>query len=424
MTAGVRRACSFVVAALAALARDARGEVREAAERLADAWRSRGAAVAVEAPRFLSEDQTLAIVLPDLPDGACTTVVLLGPRGLGFHVTPGDGHEVAARLPSEAGVLSIERCSETLAPPLLVSSDSGRGALEIVVARSDEPLPSVQSVLPERTGGGLGPMPDPGALPALPLPEKRAEVAELRGRRDGAVIEPRFAWRSGVDGSGGGRLTLEPGCHTLHLFAPDPRARRPGKAHLDLDAEMRDEAGERLLARDRTDAPDVQLAVCLGEATEGDVTFVGAPPNVAVLVTHVSWPIPAQLPFLWGPDARGRMARVLLDRHVVPPPSWAAQLAQGGSGMTPVPLEIHPGACYLAVVAPVQGSARAIGLRVTVGGRSASDDRGIEDAGAAVAFCAGAQPRALAEVEAHGTPLLGWGLALFELTRSEWDPPR
>jgi hypothetical protein len=43
---------------------------------------------------------------------------------------------------------------------------------------------------------------------------------------------------------------------------------------------------------------------------------------------------------------------------------------------------------------------------------------------AAVAFCAGDRSHAAAEVEAHGTPLFGWGLALYRLAGAVWDIPR
>src|SRR5262249_24184424 len=106
--------------------------------------------------------------------------------------------------------------------------------------------------------------------------------------------------------------------------------------------------------------------------------------------------------------------------HVVSLTSEAVFLAQGGSGVTPVPLAVEPGACYLAVATLVHEGAR-IGLRVHVGAFGAADDRGGADDGAAVAFRARGRPRAPPEVEARGTPLLGWGLALFRLQSNIWE---
>jgi hypothetical protein len=423
-------ACSLVAAG-ASYGRDARAELHESVERLAEAWRGVGASVVIDKTRFLNDDsddqRPIVVVLPELPEGECTTIVMMGARGLGFHVrlvgvggVAGEDPEVK-RVPSAAGAVSIERCGD--APRrLIVASDSGRGALETVVARSSRPLPPLRTVLPERSGGMLLPVSEPGLLPPLPPPDKRAEVTETRARRDGAVIATRVTWTAGVDGAGTGELTLDPGCHSVQLFAVDPRALRAGRrGKLDLDAEMRDGADDRMLARDRTDAPDAQLSVCVGESTHVGILFAGSPPGAPVLVAHAAWALPDHLPAVWGSEARGRMAHVLLARHVTSLPSEPVQLAQGGYGLTPVPLSIEPGACYLALVTLVKETTRALGLRVHVGTSDAADDRGIDQDGAAVAFCAGQRTHALADIEARGTPLLGWGLALYRLQSGIWE---
>jgi hypothetical protein len=403
-------------------------QLHAAVDRLAEAWRASGASVVVDKTRFLNDDETVVVSLPDAPDAECTTVVLLGSRGMGFHVRPADrgaDDDASARIPSEAGAVSIERCGATPPHRLLVTSDSGRGALETLVARSAKPMESMRTILPERTGGTTAPAPEPGSLPPLPPPEKRAEFAEARAKRDGALILSRTTWTAGADGTGAGDDTLEPGCHALQLFALDPRAggapTPSPRGKLDLDAEMRDPSSDRVLARDRTDAPDARLDLCVGETTNVEVVFVGAPANAPVLVAHSAWPLPDRLPSLWGGEARARMAHVLLSRHVKSLVREPVLLAQGGSGTTPVPLKVEPGACYLALVAVVQGATRAVGLRVHVGTHDAYDDRGIDENGAVVAFCAGDRAGALAEVEAHGTPLLGWGMALYRVGSSAWE---
>ena len=418
-------AAGAIAAAVLAGPRAADAQLHASVDRLAEAWRAVGAAVVVDRSRFLNEDETVVVTLPELPDAACTTVVLLGSRGMGFHVRAADrggDDEPSARIPSEAGALSIERCGASPPHRLLVTSDSGRGALETVVARSPRPLESMRTILPERTGGTTTPAPEPGTLPPLPAPEKRADFAEARAKRDGALILSRTTWTAGPDGTGAGDDTLEPGCHALQLFALDPRTASPGqRGKLDLDAEMRDASGDRVLARDRTDAPDARLDLCVGEPTNVEIVFVGAPGGAPVLVAHSAWPLPDRLPALWGSEARARMAHVLLSRHVKSLLREPVLLAQGGSGSTPVPLKVEPGGCYLALVTVVQGATRAVGLRVHVGTRDAYDDRGIDENGAVVAFCAGDRTRALAEVEAHGTPLLGWGMALYRVASSAWE---
>lgn len=426
--------CFVATGACLLVAGDARagGTLVDESSRLADAWRAVGASVVVDKPRFLledgDEDHHLVIALPDLPEGECTTIALLGARGLGFHVRLADtssDEPSVKRVPSIAGALVIERCGEPAPPRIVVSSDSGRGAFETIVARSSKPLPPLRTVLPERTGGVVTPALEPGSLPPLPPPDRRADVAETRARRDGATIATRGSWNAGPDRAGAGEIVLAPGCHMLELFAVDPRAVHPGmRGRLDLDGEMRDEGGERVLARDRSDAPDVTLVKCVGETTPVQVVFAGAPPDSPVLVSHFSWPLPAHLPDLWGNEPRARMARVLLERHVRSLRAEPVALAQGGYGLTPVPLSIEPGACYLAVVALVREAARSVGLRVHVGSTIAADDRGIEDDGAAVAFCAGERTTALADVEARGAPLLGWGMALYRMQSDAWEADR
>jgi hypothetical protein len=421
-------AASAVAVAAATSEPVAFAQLHAAVDRIAEAWRSAGAFVVVDKSRFLNDDETIVLVVPALPQGACTTVVLLGARGLGFHVRVTEepsGDDSLARLSSEAGALTLERCGDALPHRLLVTCDSGRGALETVVARSAKPLRPLQDVLPERTGTATATAPEPGLLPPMPTPDKRADLAEARARRDGATISLRTTWNAGPDGSGMGEDTLDAGCHTLQLFAVDPRSSSPSRrVKLDLDAEMRDESGDRILARDRTDAPDAKLTLCVGETTNVEVVFAGSPAGAPVLVVHFMWPLPERLPTVWGIEARARMAHVLLARHAGSLLREPILLAQGGSGTTPVPLTVEPGSCYMAIVSLVQGATRAVGLRVHVGVRDAFDDRGVDENGAVVAFCSGDRTLAQAEVEARGTPLLGWGLALYRLAASTWELPQ
>jgi hypothetical protein len=423
-----RRATAVVTVALAtAWAPVARAELRETAERVAQAWRERGAYVVVDRTRFLNDDESAPLALPPLPElpGAeCTTVVLLGARGLGFHANLGRGgpDEEAGRIPSEAGALSFERCGEAMPRRIVVTADSGRGALELVVARSARGVKPLREILPERASSTHAPSAEPGSLPVLSAPARRAELAEARARRDGATVAPRATWEARAAGTGSGADVLAPGCHVIELLAPDPRATAPdGRGKLDLDAEMRDGSGDRVLARDRSDAPDARLSVCVGEDTPIQVAFVGAPPRAPVLEVRWSWPLPARLPSVWGAEGVARMAHVLLTRRAGPLPHAPAALLQGGSGLTPLAVHVLPGACYVALLAVTQGSARTITLRARVGTRESLDDRGPDENGGVVAFCAEASDAAVVDVEAHGTPLLGWGLALYRVVDAVWE---
>jgi hypothetical protein len=288
------------------------------------------------------------------------------------------------------------------------------------VAYADAVLPSLRNRLPERLGGAVPQAVDPGALPALPPPERRADAAEARGRREGAAVDVRRILASGSEGTGTARVDLAPGCHRIELFAPEPRsggARH--RARLDVDAELRDEAKDEILARDRGDAPDAHLETCVGVRTSALVSFGGAPSVIDLQLTHARWPIPANLPEVFGPDGRARMTGALRSRAVTLPPERAAFLATGVAGSTPVAFDVEPGACYVGVAAIVRGTARAFSLRATVGARDTEDDRG-SSGGAVVAFCSYDRSRAAVDVDVRGGSS-GWGLAVFRVASGIWE---
>ena len=429
-----RAVVSLLAAPLAFAASDARADTaREIADRVAEQWRSAGGKVTALPSRFLFDDETALVPLPESTDAeGCTHVALVGARGLSFRARLSDASsdplapEFGGRGASVAGVLELRRCSaDRPVRHLIVTSDAGRGALEIIVARAPSALPALTAVVPERTGGALPPVPDTGALPMLPPQEKRAEVAEARSKREGAKIEKRGTLKAGDDGGGEDELVLQPGCHRVELFARDPRADRTGRRfRLDVDAELRDPSNaDRVLARDRTEAPDARLEACVGRATRTTVVFAGAVPNGDVTTTLASWPLPEHLPAMWGPVARSKMARVMFTRHIAAPAEEPVFLAQGSSGTTPFPLSVEIGGCYMAVVALTHGHARALQIRTVIGTRESTDERGVAEEAALSAFCVNAQEQAHIEVHARGTAI-GWGIALYHMKSGAWEQGR
>jgi hypothetical protein len=404
---------------------------------VAESWREAGAAVTREVPHFLNEGETITLATPAGPERTCLTLAFIGARGLSFRAWVGDtGADGSSdeHTSSVAGVLEITSCG---VPPFRfvhLRSEAGRGAVETVIGRSNPTLPLATTVLLERTGGVLPPPPEPGALPPLPSPEKRADVAEARAHRDGAKTSARETWTAGADGKGEARLVLEAGCHRVELFAPEMRLGLPGghpasngtsfsrRMRLDLDATMRDEDG-LLLAHDHTSAPDARIDVCVGETTTTLMLFEGAPSGSPVLTTHASSPLPEHLPVTWGRETRARMAAALLPRHMGELKESPILLVQGASGLTPVPIEVEPGACYLAVAALEQGHAHGLGLRALLGAREAVDERGTNDESSAVAFCVQDREQVRLEVDARGRRV-SWGLALFRVASGVWDLPR
>ncbi|MGH7270180.1 MAG: hypothetical protein ACREJ3_07080, partial [Polyangiaceae bacterium] len=105
----------------------ARADLRDSVERVTRAWSSAGAMVVVEGTRFIKDGETLVVPLPEAPDAECTTVVLMGARGLGFYATLGEeqGDATSGRIESEAGAVSIELCAQSPPRQLAVTSESG-----------------------------------------------------------------------------------------------------------------------------------------------------------------------------------------------------------------------------------------------------------------------------------------------------------
>jgi hypothetical protein len=420
--------------------RQARAEsLQVSAARVAEAWRDDGAFVVRDEARFLSDGETLKIKVPSGESGSpdmpganvpvgnlprnCQSIAFIGARGLSFHASLAPEDPADERIASVAGILELTSCGAAPFLYVWIKSDAGRGAIETVAAFSAEPPTSPSAVLLDRTGGVLPPAPEPGALPPLPTPEKRAETAEARARREGTRAENRASWTAGPDGKGEGRLVLEAGCHRIELFANENRVRKKGRfPRLDLDATLRDEDG-LLLAHDHSSAPDVRIDVCVGEATTSVVLFEGAPSGSSVTLTHAWLPLSEHLPLTFGRSTRARMAAALWPRHIGGLGEDAVLLAQGASGITPIPVEVEPGGCYVAVVALEQGHARGLGLRAKVGERESVDERGTNDDASAVAFCAEDRDRAHLEVDARSTGV-SWGLALFRVASGVWERAR
>ncbi len=427
------RAAWLVVSAGAALcaARPARADgesLRQEADRVEDEWRKAGAIVMRSPTRFLYDNETSTLLLPEPETSpqACTTVAMIGGRGVSFHAkVPGADEDPMSddsptRAASVAGVLEIAGCGAA-APPLerlQVTSDAGRGALEIVVARSARAMAPIRTLLPERTGGALPAPPDAGMPPLLAPPEKRADAAEARAKRDGGAVLPRASWTASDDGSGDHRVQLEAGCHRVEVFAPDSRIRPARRRRLDVDAEIRD-ADEELLARDRTDGADARVEVCVGAPIDATVIFAGAPAASSILVSHAWWPIPPHVPSGWGPEPRARIAHALLGRKAMAPTEDPVALYGGLAGATSIPLPVEAGACYLAVTTVTNGHARGLGLRAAVGAHEAHDERMRDDDAAIVAFCATDEPVTRLEVEARGASIT-WGLAVYRVEGHAW----
>ncbi len=405
-----------VCAGISSWARAAQAaDIHDLAGRVEAEWRPAQSRVEALPPRFLFDDESVKLRLPEQGKSACVTIGIIGARGMSFHVKalgggeqdPGDDGS-AARASSVAGVLTLSRCGIST-ERIMLSNDAGRGTVEIVVAFGSVSPPPLQTVLLERTGGAAVPLPDTGPAPPLPLAEERARRADARAAAESADILEHQRGDAESDGTGEVDVALTPACHAIDVFAETGKRTR----RLDLDAEIRDEDGT-VLARDRSEAADAHLFVCVGENTKAQVQFVGAPTRAPVFVSHAVWPLASTLPMVWGAKPRARMASALRTRHLPPPTERAVYLAQGASGETALTVPVLPASCYVAVAAVTSGHPRGLGLRATVGRAESSDERAPGDESGAVAFCTTAERRVRIGVDARGAGVM-WGLSLFRV---------
>jgi hypothetical protein len=387
-------------------------DIHDLAGRVQAEWKVSSTRVEALPPRFLFDDESVKLRLPEQAGATCVTVGIIGARGMSFHVKAAgaspDDDGTDARASSVAGVLTLSRCDKAT-ERIVLTNDAGRGTVEILVAFGGTTPPPLQSVLLERTGGTAMPPPDNGVVPALPPAEERARRADTRAAAESADILDHQVGMAEADGTGDVVVSLTPACHGLDVFADvGKRTRR-----LDLDAEVRDEDGT-VLTRDRSEAADAHLFVCVGESTKASVQFVGAPPRAKVSVAHAVWPLAAALPAVWGAKPRARMAHALRTRHLPPPVDRPIYLAQGASGETAFTVPVLPGTCYVAVAAVTSGHPRGLGLRATVGRAESSDERAPGDESGAVAFCTTTERTARLGVDARGAGVM-WGLSLFRV---------
>ncbi len=412
-------AVAFALGLVTLAASPARADVRQLATTLAERHRAAGAVVVVLPPRFAFDGDVFAVSLPaPTMDAKCTSIALIGARGLGFHVTLGDDAG-ANKVASAAGALEIALCGQGQAwQALRVHIDAGRGAFESVVSRSADPLVSMREVLPERTPATGVAAADPGPVPALPPLPERVEAAEARARADGAEAVLKVA--RAADGDGAGELSawFDAGCYRLDVVGAEAASRRRGRT--DIDAELLDGRDDSVVARDRGDAADARLEVCVGTKTPLIVRFIGAAPGEPVIVSRASWPTVSVLPREWSAVTRARALSVLKAHRVSIVESPSLVLI-GGGGVTPLSVEVEPGACYLALAVVSQGQSRGLRLAARVGAMQWSEERAPEDAAALVSFCTREQRSAQLDVDARGSSL-AWTFALVRVNAAVWSP--
>ncbi len=396
---------------LGPLARSARADLQQEREQVAGAWARAGAAPLAQGTRFLFDDETASFTIPQADaSGArapCVRIAVIGARGASLRARFSDAgsDEPEARASSHAGALQLSRCGRPVTR-VVVTNESGRGAVEFVAVGHTGVIPTLGALLPARGTPREHP-PELGPPMHLAAPAQRALAAQATALRDGATEVGETSTTASA-GPGQVRLTLAPGCHRITVVASG--LGKVEAARVDVDAELRDDEGT-LLGRDKSEAPDARLEPCTTTTKGATLAFSGAPEGSTVLVQTARFAADGALPATFGEEARLRMDRALRKRRAA---AFGAPIlrAQGGSGVARVPIETDGQSCYLVVAAVSQGVPRGLGLQVEVGGSEASDERGASDDAGVLAFCAGGAPVARLSVVARGAQVR-WGLLVF-----------
>lgn len=403
----------------------ARADLEGDARRLAEGWVALGQEIVERRAVFLEPGKIAPLVSRGaaLGDAPCVSVAVIASRGRDVSVALGllrsafEPTKVVAS-PGALGVGFVTGCGAAQADPreAAVELMRARGAVELVVARGPVPAPHPAEILRERAPGLLAHPVDPGrARDETPL-AARVEAVLARDRREERRADGVSVALSSDAGAGAVEVEVAAGCHTLTVLA----GRGLGGQVADVDAELTDPTGRRVLARDRAEAPDAQLFACLAEPIRARLAFSGAPPRTDVALVRSSVPLISALPAWWPARARAAASALLQSRPG--PRGLGAPTAHAGGtvGTTLVSLDLVPG-CQRVVVAASQGEPRAVLVSAHAGGRTHRDDGGVGRAAGALMLCPHEAERVMVRVDARG-PGVGWVLAAFPVTTDPIGP--
>ncbi len=110
------------------------------------------------------------------------------------------------------------------------------------------------------------------------------------------------------------------------------------------------------------------------------------------------------------------MAEAIRRHHVRDLAEAPIYSSLGVAGVTLLPVEVEPGACYLVAVAAIRGEPAGIAIAAEAGNQRSEDNPGPGGTGTAIAFCAGQEQHALIDVEARGVGMV-WLLGMWQTGR-------
>ena len=402
-----------------------RADLLEDVERLGKEWSALGKS-RIFKPRLLERSEIRPLLLPaELTDpmtDSCTSIAVLGAPSSNFvlRFLPVEG---AARWPqgewpetSIAGAAQLVRCGarKAMLGRLAVEMRSPRAVFEIVTVQAKVPVPSLRRTLPHRDPGPAVPLSSYGPRPVSAPVDQRARAIEERTRREGAAERERRLVGAESDGTGALLVRFAPGCHRLDLLGMPPPANAP--RGVDLDAELAWEPSGQVAVTDRTESADASLVLCVGQLAHGRLRFIGSMPGSPVVMLHARWDLPRGLRQTWDPEMTAKMAEAVWQSHNRALGDSVIHESLGIAGVTAVPIEVEPGACYLAAVAPIRGESSGLAMAVSLGAQHGQNHGGPEGAGTSLAFCSHSVESALVEVEARGVGLV-WLLGVWQTGR-------
>lgn len=418
-----RAGAGLAVLALAlSSAAPSRADLDHDVTRLAKGWEPYGL-VTREAARFAERGSpTLIFTSPsDSPTSGtrCLTVAVIGPSSTHFVVRPlGPSSLPGASdgaLVSVAGLVEVTRCGPQRVGlgALLVEMRSPRAVLETLVVESQTPLPRAISLVPQRDPGPVEPFTAQDLRP-VPVPlAARSDAVEARLRREGGRDFAREPVQSNAFGAGSVRKSLGAGCYHFELLSEPPAA----GARLQLAFAPTFEGPAHLASLDEGDGMQASATLCSSGETRLSLDFLGTPPGAPLLLLSARWPLPDGLPEAWGAPARAAVAAVLR-RQRLRVTGFPVDQALGIQGPTLLPTRVEPGACYVAVVAAINGKPAGISLAAKSEGVNAQNHSGREGDGTVLSFCARSSTEALLEIDSRGYALV-WIYALFQTGRIE-----
>ncbi len=390
------------------------GELARDMARLAAQWGARGPIQRTPARLLHRGEQRRLLLPPELLESSagCVTVAVLGAHNVSFLLQTGSDSVSRRAWPvtSRAGLAEVTRCGPRKASlrELTVQMRSPGGLLESLVQLSEEPGPSARSFLSSRQ---LGPAPPPspiGPRPRLAPALERAQRLEDVARRAGASRVVHTALNS--DGAGRGALPvrLDPGCHRLDVLAEGDAS-----GGTDVDARLVDLQGDEPVIEDASESGQATLSVCVGRAKRVSLLYTGTPSRSAVTVTVASWSLPETIPEAWGPLARERLAEAVGRELLGSLREGPVQTSLGVQGVTRLPLELLPGACYTVAVAALRGAGTSFALGVRSGAAHRENHTRDGAGGVALSFCAEGGAEGRAEVHAGGFGV-AWVLGVWQ----------